>query len=80
MKNNENPKKYIFYIFASFLAFSTSSKKEFKFSEVFERVRLFTRCFLKSLIFLFESTLILLVFKKTRKIKIYKKRKLRDQF
>jgi len=28
-KNNENPKKYVFYMFASFLAFSTSSKKEF---------------------------------------------------
>jgi len=34
-KNNENPKKYVFNIFASFLAFSTSSKKEFKFSKVF---------------------------------------------
>jgi hypothetical protein len=45
VKNNENPKKYFFYIFALFLAFSTSSKKEFKFSEVFERVQLFTHCF-----------------------------------
>jgi hypothetical protein len=45
VKNNENPKKYVFFIFASFLVFSTSSKKEFKFSEVFERVQLFTRCF-----------------------------------
>jgi hypothetical protein len=44
-KNNENPKKYVFYIFASFLAFSTSSEKEFKLSEVCERVQLFTRCF-----------------------------------
>jgi hypothetical protein len=34
-KNNENPKKYVFNIFASFLAFSMSSKKEFKFSKVF---------------------------------------------
>jgi len=34
-KNNENPKKICFYIFASFLAFSTSSKKEFKFSKFF---------------------------------------------
>jgi len=34
-KNNENPKKYVFNIFALFLAFSTSSKKEFKFSKVF---------------------------------------------
>jgi hypothetical protein len=34
-KNNKNPKKYVFNIFASFLAFSTSSKKEFKFSKVF---------------------------------------------
>ena len=43
----------------------------------------FHASFLKSLIFLIESTLILLVFKKSkkiRKIKIYKKRKLRDQF
>jgi len=31
-KNNDNPKKYVFfYIFASFLAFSASSKKNLKF-------------------------------------------------
>jgi len=30
-KNKENPKKYVFNIFASFLAFSTLSKKKFKF-------------------------------------------------
>jgi len=35
VKNNKNPKKYVFNIFASFLAFSTLSKKEFKFSNVF---------------------------------------------
>jgi hypothetical protein len=30
-KNNENPKKYIFFnIFASFLAFSASSQKKIK--------------------------------------------------
>jgi hypothetical protein len=34
-KNNENPKKCIFHIFASFLAFSMPSQKEFKFSNVF---------------------------------------------
>jgi len=43
-KNSEKQRKSkkicFFYIFASFLAFSTTSKKEFKFSEVFERVRL----------------------------------------
>jgi len=38
-KNNENPKKYVFNIFAPFLAFSTSSKT-------------FHASFLKSLIFL----------------------------
>jgi len=44
-KNSEKQrksKKYVLNIFASFLAFSTSSKKEFKFSKVFEHVRLFT--------------------------------------
>jgi len=83
-KNKENPKKYVFNIFASFLAFSASSQKNLIFQRSFERVRLFKRHFLKSLIFLIKSTLILLVFKKiqekTRKIKIYKKRKLRNQF
>jgi hypothetical protein len=68
-KNNENPKKYVFYIFASFLAFSTSSKKEFKFSKVFGTRSTFHASFLKSLIFFIESTLILLVFKKLQKNK-----------
>jgi len=44
-KNNENPKKYVFNIFASFLAFSTSSKKNLSFQRFFERVRLSTRHF-----------------------------------
>jgi len=85
-KNSEKQrqsKKYVFNIFGSFLAFSTSSKKEFKFSKVFGTRSTFHASFLKSLIFLIESTLILLVFKKYKKIKknqIYKKRKkLRDQ-
>jgi hypothetical protein len=81
-KNSEkqwkSKKKYVFNIFASFLAFSTSSKKEFKFSNVFRTRSIFHASFLKALIFLIESTLILLVFKKieekTRKIKIYKKK------
>jgi len=34
-KNNENPKKYIFDIFASCLAFSMSSQKNLNFSKVF---------------------------------------------
>jgi hypothetical protein len=86
-KNSEKQrksKKYVFNIFAPFLAFSTSSKKEFKFSKVFETRSTFHASFLKSLIFLIESTLVLLVFKKykkLRKIKIYKNKiKLRDQF
>jgi hypothetical protein len=62
-------KKYVFNIFASFLAFSTSSKKEFKFSKVFRTRSTFHASFLKSLIFLIESTLILLVFKIIKKIK-----------
>jgi len=77
-KKNENPKKYVFNIFASFLAFSTSSKKNFKFSKVFRTRSTFHISFLKSSIFLIESTLILLVFKKYKKIKknqIYKKKK-----
>jgi hypothetical protein len=68
-KNNENPKKYIFNIFASFLAFLASSKKEFKFSKVFRTRSTFHASFLKSLIFFIESTLILLVSKKYKKIK-----------
>jgi hypothetical protein len=54
-KNIENPKKCIFDIFASFLAFSTSSQKYFN------------ALILQSLIFLVESTLILLAFKNTKK-------------
>jgi hypothetical protein len=42
-KNNENPKIYIFYIFASFLAFSTSSQKNLNFQRYLERVQLLTR-------------------------------------
>ena len=84
MKNNENPKKYVFNIFASFLAFSTLSKKEFKFSNVFWTRSTFHALFLKALIFLIKSMLILLVFKKYKKkqekSKFTKKRKLRDQF
>ena len=68
-KNNENPKTYIFNIFASFLAFLASSKKEFKFSKVFRTRSTFHASFLKSLIFFIESTLILLVSKKYKKIK-----------
>jgi hypothetical protein len=34
-KKKENPKKFILDIFASFLTFSASSQKEFKFSKVF---------------------------------------------
>jgi len=44
-KNNENPKKYIFDIFASFLAFSTSFQKNLNFQRYFERVQLLTRKF-----------------------------------
>jgi hypothetical protein len=76
-KQRKSKKKYVFNIFASFLVFSTSSKKEFKFSKVFGTRSTFHASFLKSLIFLIESTLILLVFKKYKKIKknqIYKKK------
>jgi hypothetical protein len=83
-KNIENPKKYIFNTFASFLAFLASSQKNLNFQRHLERVQLLTRYFLKSLIFFIESTLILLVFKKYKKIKknqfTKKERKLRDQF
>jgi len=53
-KNNENPKKYVFNTFASFLAFSTSSQKNFNFQRSLERVRLLTCYILKSLIFLIQ--------------------------
>jgi len=42
-KNNENPKKCTFGIFASFLAFSTSSQKNLNFQRYFERVQLLMR-------------------------------------
>jgi len=42
-KNNENLKKYILDIFASFLAFSKSSQKNLNFQRYFERVQLLTR-------------------------------------
>jgi hypothetical protein len=42
-KNIENPKKYIFNIFASFLAFLASSQKNLNFQRSFERVQLLTR-------------------------------------
>jgi hypothetical protein len=41
-KNNENPKKCIFDIFASFSAFSTSSQKNLNFQRYFQRVQLLT--------------------------------------
>jgi hypothetical protein len=53
-------------MFVSFLAFSALSKKEFKFSKVFWTRLTFNALFLKSLIFLNEATLILLVFRKNQ--------------
>jgi len=50
-KNNKNPKKYVFNIFASFLEFSASSKKEFKFSKVFRTRSTFHASFFKIIIF-----------------------------
>jgi len=82
-KNSEKQrksKKYVFNMCASFLAFLTSSKKKnLSFHRFFGTRSTFHALFLKSLIFLIESTLILLVFKKiqkkTGKIKIYKKKR-----
>jgi hypothetical protein len=42
-KKYENPQKMHFDIFASFLAFSTSSQKNLNFQRYFERVQLLTR-------------------------------------
>jgi hypothetical protein len=74
-------KKYIcfFNIFASFLAFSTSSQKNLNFQRSLERVWLLTRYFLKSLIFLIRGDVDKKI-QKNKKNQIYKKRKLRDQF
>jgi hypothetical protein len=47
VKNNENLKKYVFNIFASFLVFSMSFKKEFKFLKVFETRSTFHILFFK---------------------------------
>jgi hypothetical protein len=44
-KNIENPKKYIFNTFASFLAFLASSQKNLNFQRHLERVQLLTRYF-----------------------------------
>jgi len=57
-KNNENPKKYIFNTFASFLAFSTSSQKNLNFQRSLERVRLLMRYILKSPIFLIRVDIV----------------------
>jgi len=51
-----------------FLAFLASSQKNLNFQRSLERVQFLTS-FLKSLIFLIESMLILLVFKKYKKNK-----------
>jgi hypothetical protein len=70
-------KKYVFNTFASFFIIFSIVSKEFKFSKIFGTRSTFNALILKSLIFLIESTLILLVFKNTkklRKIKIYKKK------
>ena len=66
-KKQRKSKKYIFNIFVLFLAFSISSKNKFKFLKVFRTCSTFHSLFLKLLIFLIESTLILLVFKKYKK-------------
>jgi len=82
-KTSKIQKNTFFNIFASFLAFSASSKKEFKFLRVFRTRSTFHASFLKSLIFFIESTMILLVFKEhkkiKKKIKFTKRKKLRDQ-
>jgi hypothetical protein len=42
-ETTKTPKKCIFDIFASFLAFSTSSQKDLNFQRYLERVQLLTR-------------------------------------
>jgi hypothetical protein len=64
-KNNENPQN-IFLIY--FHHFSIVSK-EFKFSKILGTRSTFNALFLKSLIFLIESMLILFVFRKIQKNK-----------
>jgi len=85
-KNSEKQwksKKNVFNIFASFLAFSASFKKEFKFSKVFRTRSTFHASFFKIIIFLIWVDVDIARFqkntKKLSKIKIYKKTKLRDQ-
>jgi hypothetical protein len=64
--------KYVCIVFSNFSIVS----KEFKFSKIFGMRSTFNASFLKLLIFLIESMLILLVFKKCKKnkIKIYQKK------
>ena len=77
-KKQRNPKKiYFWYIYIIFSIFNTISK-EFKFSKVFWTRSTFNALILQSLIFLVESTLILIAFKNTKKIwkiKIYQKKR-----
>jgi len=44
-KNIENPKKYVFNTFASFLTFLASSQKNLNFQRYLERVQLLTHYF-----------------------------------
>ena len=80
-KKQRKSKKYVFNIFASFLAFSTSSKKkEFKFSKVFRTCSTFHASFFKILDFLILSRSWYCSFskkkyKKLEKSKLTKKKK-----
>jgi hypothetical protein len=80
VKNNKNPKKYVFNIFAYFLTFSASSQKNLNFQRSLERGRLLTCYILKSPIFLIRVDIDKKNPKKKEKSKFTKKRKkLRDQ-
>jgi hypothetical protein len=78
-KNSEKhwkPKKYIFNTFASFLAFSASSKKNLNFQRSFERVQLLTIIdfphWVDVDIARFQK------YKKIKKNQIYKKKKVKE--
>jgi len=81
-KQRKSKKIYFKYICIVFSIFSIVLKK-FNFSKVFWTRSTFHTSFLKFLIFFIESTLILLFsknIKKNKKLKFYKKTKLRNKF
>ena len=67
-KNNKNPKKYVFNIFISFLAFLASSQKNLIFQKKFKRVRIFTYYFWNHWFFWIDYYCLFLKIKKNQNL------------